>query len=597
MDRRQQHRLSHVPETAILGLAILIVLAVGTLSYINAIQTSSRIIQLRAARDVQKLSNQLLLTVTDAETGQRGFLLTGKEQYLKPYDQALSEIPGIWQRLEARSESESDQSQRLRALRPVVTAKLDELRKTILVRRAGSRDAVSIVNSGRGKALMDEIRERCLEINRVAELRIAGFNAASDLSTSRLRVGSTFGSMLLLALVVMSAVTISRGFKRREELFQQAQATRELLATTLSSIADAVVSTDPAARVTFMNPVAERLTGWSEQEATGRNIRDVFPIVNETSNEKVDNPLEQALAKGQPVGLANHTKLVARNGVEISIDDSAAPIRNAAGVIIGAVLVFRDISEKRKAELDAVAAAEALKRSNEELQQFAFSASHDLRSPLNSVNAIAQLLAKRFGPALGEEGNQMIGFINEGVGRMSRLIEDLLALAMASSIARDITHPTSAEDAFQTALKSLSAEVQKAGATITSSSPLPMVAVRDTHVIQVMQNILGNALKYRGVEPPLISVSAVREGAEWVISVRDNGIGFDPKYAHQIFEPFKRLHGHEYEGSGIGLSTCNKIVSVYGGRIWAESESGKGSTFFFSLPEAVAATSVASGDS
>lgn len=138
-------------------------------------------------------------------------------------------------------------------------------------------------------------------------------------------------------------------------------------------------------------------------------------------------------------------------------------------------------------------------------------------------------------------------------------------------------------DVLNLACAGLRGEIEAAGATITASS-LPLVAARDTHVLLVLQNILSNALKYRGTLPPVIEVSAVRNNSDWIISVKDNGIGIDPQYFEQIFEPFKRLHGREYEGTGIGLWSCKKIVSGYGGRIWVESPAGKGSIFFFSLP-------------
>ncbi len=582
--RSPRNRLSRAPEVAILAVAISIVLAMGVLAYVNVSQTSKRVIPARATRDVQRLNAQLLVQVTDAETGQRGFLLTGQLRYLRPYQEAVSAIPGTLSRLEGRAAIAPDQLDRVTAVRPLVAAKLAELKETIDLAQSNQLPrALVVVNTGKGQALMEEIRARCNEINRATEARMAEFIAASDRSNSELRIGSTIGSVLLLALVFLSAIIISRGFQKREELFQQAQATRELMETTLSSIADAVICTDSNAKITFMNPVAEQLTGWKEKEVAGRHISHVVAIVCEGTPETIVNPLERALSNGENVGLADHAKLIARDGREIFIDESAAPIRDADGAIIGAVLVFRDASQKRRAEIELAQSAVALKQSNEELQQFAFAASHDLRSPLNSVNSIAQLLAKRAAKTLGEEEIEMIGFITEGVARMSRLVDDLLSLALATGAAHDISRPTRVEEAFQSALKGLSLEIQNTGAVITCSA-LPVVAVKDTHVVQVMQNVLGNALKYRGANPPRIHVSARAAGLEWIIAVQDNGIGLDPKYAEQIFQPFKRLHGREYEGSGIGLSTCRKIVSVYGGRIWVESEPGKGSTFFFSLP-------------
>ena len=196
---------------------------------------------------------------------------------------------------------------------------------------------------------------------------------------------------------------------------------------------------------------------------------------------------------------------------------------------------------------------------------------------------MAQLLEKRFGDKLGQDGNQMVRHITDATNRMTRLIEDLLSLATETALPTETRQATPMQDVFEMACAGLREEIEAAGATITAA-PLPLVAARDTHILLVLQNILSNALKYRGPAPPAIEVSAVQDNSEWITSVKDNGIGIDPQYFEEIFEPFKRLHGREYEGTGIGLWSCKKIVSGYGGRIWVVSPSGKGSTFFFSLP-------------
>jgi light-regulated signal transduction histidine kinase (bacteriophytochrome) len=283
------------------------------------------------------------------------------------------------------------------------------------------------------------------------------------------------------------------------------------------------------------------------------------------------------------VGLANHTTLISKDGREISIDDSAAPIRDEEGQIVGAILVFRDITPRRLSERAVTDSTDALRRSNEELQLFAYTASHDLRSPLNSVNTMAQLLSKRFGNKLGEEGNEVIGLIAGAAGRMTRLIDDILAFANASEVNRGPVLPVALNQVLELALANLADDIKECGAVV-ESDPLPSVLAHQTPILQMFQNLLGNALKYRGDAPPRVLISAEERGSECVISVKDNGIGIAPEYVEEIFKPFKRLHGPEYPGSGIGLASCRKIATAYGGRIWVDSELGKGSTFFFSVP-------------
>ncbi|MEO6824299.1 MAG: CHASE3 domain-containing protein [Nitrosospira sp.] len=567
-----------------LCLSLLVVCAIAFLSYRNIQAGAEAHEESGTSRGLANLSRQLLSKLKDAETGQRGFILTGKEEYLEPYRHAVLVIPQLLRQFKARAiNSRQDQLERLRGLEPLVFEKLAELEETIQLRRDGKLAEIqAMLGTGRGIQLMEKIRLHCSDIEEIAENRVTRFSAAENKSSHHLRLVSIIGSALLFVFLLISAVVIFRSMARREELYRQVDAARKLLATTLEGIADAVIATDADGRVTFINPVARRLTGWDEPEAMGRHISEVFPIVNETTQGKVDNPLEKALSEVVAVGLANHTNLIARDGSQWPIDDSAAPLKNEHGELIGGVLVFRDISARRQSERKVRAAVAALGRSNEELQQFVNAAAHDLRSPLHTVNGMAQLLSRKLGDRLDDKSREIIGHINGGVGRMSNLLEDLLSFAQASHF-DNAAGPLPLDQALRAALTNLQGEVTKAGAIVTSD-PLPVIEAYETHMIQLLQNLIGNALKYRSPQPPRIHVSATHFPEEWVISVSDNGIGIDTEYYERIFEPFKRLHGGEYPGSGIGLATCQKIVTGYGGRIWVESVPGAGSKFFFSLP-------------
>jgi light-regulated signal transduction histidine kinase (bacteriophytochrome) len=279
---------------------------------------------------------------------------------------------------------------------------------------------------------------------------------------------------------------------------------------------------------------------------------------------------------GTIVGLANHTILITREGKEIPIDDSGSPIRNPDGGVVGAILVFRDISERYFSE-------KQLKASNEQLQQFVTAAAHDLRAPLNSASVYTELLARHLAGQIDTEGEKIFGYVQSGVRRILRLVDDLLAYAQASHFQPEDDKQTPIEDALKTVLENLRSEIEKTAATITADR-LSVVAAHEAHLVQLLQNLIGNALKYYGSTPPQIRVSCEDTGVEWVVSVSDNGVGIEPAYTKEIFKPFKRLHGDDRPGSGIGLATCQKIVAGYGGTIWVTSEPGRGSTFFFSLP-------------
>lgn len=252
---------------------------------------------------------------------------------------------------------------------------------------------------------------------------------------------------------------------------------------------------------------------------------------------------------------------------------------------------FWNVTARRRAERELERSTAALERanaelarSNAELGQFAYAASHDLQEPLRMVASFTQLLQKRYQDQLDAQADEYIRFAVDGATRMQRLINDLLAYSRVGSRGRELVE-TSAEEAFEQAVADLREAIRESGATVTRG-PLPRVLGDASQLSQLMQNLIGNALKFRGAAPPIVQVSA-RAGErprEWHFSVRDNGIGIEPQYLERIFVIFQRLHTRaEYPGSGIGLAICRKIVERHGGRIWAESELNRGSTFFFTL--------------
>ena len=227
---------------------------------------------------------------------------------------------------------------------------------------------------------------------------------------------------------------------------------------------------------------------------------------------------------------------------------------------------------------------ETLTRVNTDLEQFAYSASHDLQEPIRNIAIYSDLLSRRYKAALDDTGREFLGFVNAGAKRMERLVHDLLAYTRAASIEDEVPEPIEAAKPLEAALLNLSEAIRQSEAQIIYHS-LPIVRMRDVHLQQLFQNLIGNAIKYRREERPQISISTKRKDSRWVFALKDNGIGIHPKYQEQIFGIFKRLHGNDqYSGTGIGLAICQRIVERYRGRIWVESEPGSGSTFFFTAP-------------
>jgi signal transduction histidine kinase len=231
----------------------------------------------------------------------------------------------------------------------------------------------------------------------------------------------------------------------------------------------------------------------------------------------------------------------------------------------------------------ATSAVEALRRANSDLEQFAFSASHDLQEPLRMVSTFSQLLQMKYAGKLDQQADTIIGHCVEGATRMGRMIWDLLEYTRAASISETLPDRVSLEGALEEALRNLQASIEESQASVTHD-PLPDLEVEAVHLQQIFQNLVSNAIKYRSAQPPRIHIGAVLTGGVWEFSVQDNGIGIEPRYKDQVFGLFKRLHSRSrYSGTGLGLAICKKLVERYGGRIWVESQLGAGSTFFFTL--------------
>ena len=254
----------------------------------------------------------------------------------------------------------------------------------------------------------------------------------------------------------------------------------------------------------------------------------------------------------------------------------------------GASVFYHDVTERRRADESIRKANEALRRANADLEQFAYSATHDLREPLRIVSMYCQLFERKYAGQVDAEGAEIIHYCVDGAQRMDALLSGLMAYIRAAGSVDSAAERIDLGQALGAALLNLGAAIEEAGAAVTSD-PLPQVRIGAVHAQQILQNLIGNAIKYRRNDPPQVHVGAEKRDGEWVISVRDNGIGIDDAYKEKIFGLFKRLHSRsDYSGTGIGLAICKKLVERYGGRIWVESTPGQGSSFFFTIPGEVA---------
>ena len=296
--------------------------------------------------------------------------------------------------------------------------------------------------------------------------------------------------------------------------------------------------------------------------------------------------VEQAVQETSSTGVELNTewRVLDPKGGERWLMARGRPIYNDQGQAVSYIGIVMDITERKRAEHELSKTILDLERSNKELEQFAYVASHDLQEPLRMVASYTQLLAERYGEQLDDKAKKFIEYAVDGAVRMQRLILDLLTLSRVTTRGSKIQLVDS-NVALGMAVASLGESIRESNALVTNDE-LPQVMADQTQLAQVFQNLISNAIKFRDANPPLIHISARADGPNWLFSVKDNGIGIDPQYKDRIFVIFQRLHTREeYPGTGIGLALCQRIVNRHGGEIWLDSNPGNGSTFYFTIPK------------
>jgi len=818
-------------------LALIIVLIIAGLFYIDwrAFQAAAK--QTDETRQLQQQTDTILSDITDAETGERGYLLTGDRKYLAPYEKAIAELPKHLDNLSKTAAAAHREEKQVGLIRSLIQDKLADLDRTIKVRDESGEDAaLALMRTDEGRLTMDEVRTASKVLLSSETMSLYNVNNASESHANSFLVVVLAGCLGLVLLLWRLGGAVDSVVREREASAHHIEEARRQLQTTLVSIGDAVIVTDAAGAVRFMNPVAARLTGWPAEDAERNPLNDIFQIVDEKTHARIEDPYVAVEDMPEGKRLVEHSVLISKDGVEIAIEGTSASIRDGGGKMLGVVLVFRDITARRIAErelerwkqifsgagfgmfvadsrksvivdmnptfaamhgysvsellgeslqalvpggsLTELAAAleianengrhmfegqhlrrdgtefpslvdvtrfhdgrtellagycsditdrkrfedalkeseerfrtlasalpqlvwsasadgaieyvnnvwvsyagwksgdearkylplfpwtdilhpedrdeysarwkkslatgdtfevqarlrrandgayrwflcravavrdrtgkvvrwlggctdiqeqmeaatqlklanEALKQSNADLEQFAYAASHDLQEPLRMVSIYSQLLKEEYGGTLDGHALNYINFAVNGARRMSHLLKDLLTYSRVANASSEKLPVTDARVAVNSALLNLATVIDDTHAEVEIES-LPQVQMREIHLVQLFQNLIGNALKYsKEDEPPHIRIDARPNSAgAWLFTVRDNGIGIEPEYLQQIFGIFKRLHGQAFEGTGIGLAICQKIVERAGGHIWAESEPGKGSTFCFTL--------------
>lgn len=573
--------------------AALAVLVVGALAgYLNAQRLIANERLAAHSDDAIVDLTRLLSTLRDTERDERGYLLTRNPGYPHAFGDAAQRIRRELTTLGGEVAG-AGQPARIATLRRQIDRKLHELERTIVLEQAGHHAAaVAIVGSSASATLTRDIGAQ-VEAIRAAEYTFLDRRAGESERSSRTTIVAMVAPTLIAAtLLVLVFFLNSRNLQWQQRAAAQIAAERERLRVTLGSIGDAVLTTDRECRINFANPVAEALTGWPSRQMLGRSLAEIFRLVNEHTHAPVESSAERAVREGTVVASADDSVLIRKDGTELPIDDRAAPILDAQGQPIGCVLVFRDITDRRRLEQRTCEVMMELREADRHKDEFLALLAHELRGPLAPLRTGLEII-KRSGTH-EELLRRTSASMERQLGQLVRLVNDLLD---ASRVARGKIElhraPTELGALLREILDGRRPQIEASGLALAYSlAAEPLFVDGDpVRLTQVFRNLLDNARKY--TEPGgRIEVSLAPERGQAVVRVKDTGVGIPADKLEAIFEMFVQISGNlprSQGGLGIGLALAKRLLLLHEGAIEASSDGpGRGSEFVVRLPLAAA---------
>jgi PAS domain S-box-containing protein len=558
------------------GLAFATLIAVGVVQYRSTqalIETDGWVAHTRA---VLAELEALYSGIQQAESGTRGYVAAGEQDYLRQREAGIADTRDHLRTLQILIADNPRQERNLDSLKLLIQRKTAVMLHLVALRQdQGFAAASQELRKGEGLRLMIEIRALVDVMKAVENGLLQGRQKASRRSDRVANALTALGTLLALAFVLAAGLISRRDIIERRRMEQSLERASAYNRSLLEASLDPLVTISPDGKIADVNKATEKITGMARQELIGTDFSDYF-----TDPQKARAGYQHVFREGW---VQDYELEVRRGDGNVTpVVYNASVYRGEAGKVMGVFAAARDITERKRAEEALKEHSAELARSNADLQQFAYVASHDLQEPLRMVASYTQLLAKRYRGKLGADADDFIGYAVDGARRMQTLINDLLAYSRVGTRGKELAS-TDCEGVLEEVLVNLQTAMEETSAAVTHD-PLPMVWADASQLAQVFQNLIGNALKFHGPAPPQIHISAQSNDGDWRFAVWDNGIGIDPQYADRIFVIFQRLHAHaEYPGAGMGLAITKKIVERHGGRIWVESEPGKGSTFYFTI--------------
>lgn len=522
----------------------------------------------------------------DAETGQRGYLLTGEKPYLRPYRDALARLDANLEALRQSTAANPEQRERLSRIEPLIHRKLAELERTIALRDERGYDAaLEVVKTDQGRQLMEEVKRALAEMRSQGESSVKARSTDAIVGAKRTTTATWVGCSIMVLVVMVAALLVRRGLVARRAAESALREAEERLRLLVDSVQDyAILMLDPVGRVASWNHGAQRIKGYKAEEIIGEHFSRFYPA---EERDKPARELEIATRTGK---YEEEGWRVRKDGSRFWASVTISAIREEGGKIRGFAKVTRDVTERKRNEDEVRKLNDNLRQhglrletANKELEAFSYSVSHDLRAPLRSIDGFSLALMEDYASKLEPEAHDYLQRVRAATKRMAQLIDDLLALSRVSRSDMAHTKVDLSGLARMVAAELRSAQPDRQTEFVIAEG---LTADGDPRLLRiVLDNLLGNAWKFTAKhQNARIEFGASGENGSRQFFVRDNGAGFDMTYAHKLFGAFQRLHANEeFAGTGIGLATVQRIINRHGGRITAEGAVGQGATFRFSL--------------
>ncbi len=604
--------------TAALGVA-LVILLVGGASLYAILESAKAAEAVQRSESVRVQLDRAMATIVDAETGQRGYILTQDTSYLRPYNSARTDMDHELAIIREISASNPARRARIDSLSRVADAKLVEMNETIVLAQAGKHDsALKVVISGRGARLTDSARQL---ISEMKDTQAALLQTRTNIYDSRKRAVVlivVLGSLLAAALSVITMLWLRSGVKALEdakdtievqseklskELENSQLLSEKLVATNdglhrantavegalmrveqlLQSTEEGIYGMDEAGKCTFINKAGASMMGYDRGDLLGKDMHATLHHSRPDGSAYAADecPIHVATETGVPARVSDDVFWTA-DGRSIPVEFTVSPIQSG-GRTVGAVIAFSDITARKRADRERDRLISALARSNLELDQFAYVASHDLKAPLRGIANLSQWIEEDLGDSAPPDVVEKMTLVRGRVQRLEALIDGILQYSRVGRVQSQIE--TLDVGVLLKDIVELLAPPPEM--TIVIETPMPVITTERTPLQQVFMNLISNAIKYNGRPGATVRISAKDRGDKYAFSIADNGPGIEPQYHERIFGIFQTLESRDrVEGTGIGLSVVKKTVELHGGSITLESALEKGATFTFEWPKA-----------